>query len=167
MLSANVGRSQGIRRMLSAFTKNYNYFVGHCRSNKALLKCVYMQQQSGCSLKGERWYRRIALWNWCGWPKQVSIVCRVPVVGGWGKGKKRCERFGLEGPAIRWAFRDYVDEPSSSPHRISQSKSIDSSTPYQCRLADSECECSTMNAITTKTRNRLLVKTISTQYAWS
>ena len=29
MLSVNFGRSQGIRRMLSAFNKTYNYFVGH------------------------------------------------------------------------------------------------------------------------------------------
>ena len=31
MLSANVGRSQGIRRMLSAFTKKLIFVVGHCR----------------------------------------------------------------------------------------------------------------------------------------
>ena len=37
MLSGNVRDLQDIRRMLSAFTKNYDhYFVGHCRSNKAL-----------------------------------------------------------------------------------------------------------------------------------
>ena len=29
MLSGNVGRSQGIRRMLSASTKKYDYVVGH------------------------------------------------------------------------------------------------------------------------------------------
>ena len=35
MLSANFGRPQGIRRMLSAFTKKSVYFVDHRRSNKA------------------------------------------------------------------------------------------------------------------------------------
>ena len=33
MLSATFWGYQGIRRMLSAFTKKYDYFVGHCRSN--------------------------------------------------------------------------------------------------------------------------------------
>ena len=36
MLSGKFGRSQGIRRMLSALTKNYDYCVGHCGSNKTL-----------------------------------------------------------------------------------------------------------------------------------
>ena len=36
ILSANFGRSQGIRRMLSILLKTYDYGVGHCGSNKAL-----------------------------------------------------------------------------------------------------------------------------------
>ena len=36
MLSDTFWGYQGIRRMLSAFTKKYDYFDGHCRSNNAL-----------------------------------------------------------------------------------------------------------------------------------
>ena len=36
MLSANFGRPQGIRRMLSAFSNKSDYFVDHRWSNKAL-----------------------------------------------------------------------------------------------------------------------------------
>ena len=132
--------------------------------------------------------------NWCGWPKQVTIVGRVPLVGGWDK-DNRCERFGLECPAINLAFRHYVDGPSSCPHEISQLKAIIHTLPmstnrsrrktadaicdYLCNLfifillctlsllqnkiylSDCERVFSSMNVIATKTRNRLLVKTIS------
>ena len=57
---------------------------------------------------------------------------------------KLCERFGLEGPIVMRAFRHnrgvYVNQSSSSRHAIRQIKS---------------------NVIATKSRNSLLVKTIS------
>ena len=50
MLSANFGRSQGIRRMLSAFTKKYNYFVGHdiVGQIKHCKTCLHATKPSFC-----------------------------------------------------------------------------------------------------------------------
>ena len=89
------------------------------------------------------------------WPSSVES----PWLEGEAKVNQLCECFGLEGPAINRAFGDYVDEPSSCPHEINQLKSIIHTLPVS--TADCERGFSTMNVIATKTRNRLLVKTIN------
>ena len=76
------------------------------------------------------------------WPSSVES----PWLEGEAKIKQLCERFGLEGPAIKRAFRDYVDEPSSRPHDISHT--------YPVSTADCERGFSTMNVIATKTGSK-------------
>ena len=65
----------------------------------------------------------------------------------------------MNGPAVKRAFRDYVDDPPSCPHDILLLKSIIHTLPVS--TADCEHRFSTMNVIATKCRNRLLVETVS------
>ena len=92
-------------------------------------------------------------------PSKWSTTVESPWLEGEAKIKKLCGCFGMNDPAVKRAFRDYVDDTPSFPREILLLKSTIHTLPVS--TGDCERGFSTMNVIATKCRNRLLVETVS------